>query len=44
MHREPEGDLAAIEEREDIAAFDRAMAEEGSNIPWEQVQVELGLD
>lgn len=34
--------LDALEEREDIAAFDDALAEEGANIPWEQVRADLG--
>lgn len=34
--------LDALEEVEDIAAFDAAMAEEGDNIPWEQVKADLG--
>jgi antitoxin Phd len=34
--------LAALEEVEDVAAFDAAMAEEGANIPWEQVKQDLG--
>jgi len=34
--------LDALEEREDVAAFDAAMAEEGPNIPWEQVKADLG--
>lgn len=34
--------LEALEEAEDIAAFDAAMAEEGANIPWEQVRADLG--
>lgn len=34
--------LAALEEVEDIAAFDAAMAEEGENIPWVQVKADLG--
>ncbi len=34
--------LAALEELEDIRAFDEAMAEEGDNIPWEQVKADLG--
>ncbi len=33
---------SAAEEAEDIAAFDAAMAEEGPNIPWEQVKSDLG--
>lgn len=36
--------LAALEEIEDIAAFDEAMAEEGPNIPWEQVKADLGWE
>lgn len=34
--------IAASEEAADIAAFDEAMAEEGPNIPWEQVKADLG--
>ncbi|HET6561213.1 MAG TPA: type II toxin-antitoxin system Phd/YefM family antitoxin [Marmoricola sp.] len=34
--------LDALEEMEDIAAFDEAMAEEGPHIPWEQVKADLG--
>jgi antitoxin Phd len=34
--------LDAFEEVEDVAAFDAAMAEEGENIPWEQVKADLG--
>ncbi len=34
--------MDALEELEDIAAFDAAMAEEGGNIPWEQVKEDLG--
>jgi prevent-host-death family protein len=34
--------LDALEETEDVAAFDAAMAEEGANIPWEQVKADLG--
>lgn len=34
--------LDAFEESEDIATFDAAMAEEGDNIPWEQVKADLG--
>lgn len=34
--------MAAWEEAEDVAAFDAAMAEEGENIPWEQVKADLG--
>jgi prevent-host-death family protein len=35
--------LDALEEAEDVAAYDAAMAEEGPNIPWEQVKADLGL-
>jgi PHD/YefM family antitoxin component YafN of YafNO toxin-antitoxin module len=34
--------MDALEEVEDVAAFDEAMAEEGPNIPWEQVKADLG--
>lgn len=34
--------LEAMEETEDVAAFDAAMAEVGDNIPWEQVRADLG--
>lgn len=34
--------VAALEEVDDIAAFDAAMAEEGESLPWEQVKAELG--
>lgn len=33
---------AALEDAEDVAAFDAAMAEEGPNLPWEQVKADLG--
>jgi prevent-host-death family protein len=36
--------MDALEEAEDIAAFDAALAEEGENIPWEQVMAELGWE
>lgn len=32
----------ALEELEDIAAFDAAMSEEGTNLPWDQVKADLG--
>ncbi|CAN5220513.1 hypothetical protein BH09ACT3_BH09ACT3_07850 [soil metagenome] len=32
----------ALEDAEDAEAFDVAMAEEGDNIPWAQVKVDLG--
>ncbi len=34
--------ITALEEAEDVAAFDAAMAEEGPNIPWRQVKADLG--
>lgn len=34
--------MDALEEIEDIEAFDAAMAEEGPNIPWDQVKADLG--
>jgi prevent-host-death family protein len=34
--------LDAFEESQDVVAFDAAMAEEGDNIPWEQVKIDLG--
>ncbi len=32
----------ALDEVEDIAAFDAAMADAGESIPWEQVKADLG--
>lgn len=34
--------LQAMEEIEDAAAFDAAMAESRDNVPWEQVKADLG--
>ncbi|WP_228375153.1 type II toxin-antitoxin system Phd/YefM family antitoxin [Demequina iriomotensis] len=34
--------LAALEDAEDIAAADAALAEPGDSIPWEQVKADLG--
>lgn len=34
--------LEAMEETEDVLAFDDAMGEEGDNIPWDQVKSDLG--
>ncbi len=34
--------MEALEDAEDVAAFDEAMAEEGDNIPWGQVKADLG--
>lgn len=36
--------LAALENAEDAAAFDAAMAEEGPNISWEQAKADLGWE
>jgi antitoxin Phd len=34
--------MNALDEVDDVAAFDEAMAEEGPNIPWAAVKVDLG--
>ena len=34
--------LEAFEESQDVAAFDASLAEEGANLPWEQVKSDLG--
>lgn len=34
--------MTALEEVENVTVFDEAMAEEGPNIPWDQVKVDLG--
>ena len=34
--------MTALEDAEDVAAFDAAMSEEGPNIPWSQVKADLG--
>jgi prevent-host-death family protein len=36
--------MDALEEAEDIRAFDAAMAEEGENIPWDQAKADLGWE
>jgi len=36
--------MTALEDAEDVAAFDAAIAEEGPNIPWEQVKADLGWE
>jgi antitoxin Phd len=36
--------IAALEDAEDVAAFDAAMQEEGPNIPWEQAKADLGWE
>lgn len=34
----------ALEEQEDLAAFDAAVAEEGDDLPWAQVKADLGWE
>lgn len=34
--------MDALEEVEDVAAFDAAMVEEGPNIPWDEAKADLG--
>ena len=34
--------LEALEDAEDVDAFDAAMAEGGPNVPWDQVKTDLG--
>jgi antitoxin Phd len=34
--------MTALEDADDTAAFDAAVAEEGPNIPWEKVKADLG--
>ncbi len=34
--------MEALEDAEDVVAFDEAIAEEGPNVPWAQVKVDLG--
>lgn len=34
--------VSALEELEDVEAFDAAMAEPGDNVPMDQVEAELG--
>ncbi len=36
--------MAALEDAEDVAAFDAARDEEGPNLPWEQVKADLGWE
>lgn len=36
--------VAALEDVEDVTAFDGAMAEEGPSIPWEQAKADLGWE
>nr|RZI36380.1 hypothetical protein BJQ95_01171 [Cryobacterium sp. SO1] len=34
----------ALEDAADVDAFDAAMSEEGDNIPWAQVKIDLGWE
>ncbi|PSL37552.1 prevent-host-death family protein [Labedella gwakjiensis] len=34
--------MEALEDAEDVAAFDEAMAEEGPDVPWAEVKADLG--
>lgn len=34
--------MNALEDAEDVLAFDSAMADEGDNVPWAQVKADLG--
>ena len=34
--------MQALDDVEDVDAFDAAMADEGDNVPWEQVKADLG--
>ena len=34
--------LEALEESQDVTAFDAAIGESGDNIPWDQVKADLG--
>jgi len=34
--------VEALEEHDDMIAFDAALAEEGDDIPWEQAKADLG--
>jgi antitoxin Phd len=36
--------VAALEDAEDVDAYDEAMSEEGPNVPWEQVKADLGWE
>ena len=36
--------MDAWEEAQDVQAFDAAMADEGANIPWDQVKADLGWE
>ena len=36
--------VAALEDADDVDAYDEAMSEEGPNVPWEQVKADLGWE
>jgi antitoxin Phd len=36
--------MDALDDADDAAAFDEAMAEEGDNVPWAQVKADLGWE
>ncbi len=36
--------MEALDEADDVAAFDAAMAEEGPNLPWDRVKADLGWE
>jgi antitoxin Phd len=36
--------MTALEDAQDVAAFDAAIAKEGPNIPWKTVKTDLGWD
>ena len=36
--------MDALEEVEDVRAYDEAMVDEGPNIPWDQVKTDLGWE
>lgn len=36
--------MDALEEVDDVRAFDAAMADEGENIPWAQAKADLGWE
>jgi antitoxin Phd len=36
--------MDALEDVEDVHTFDEAMADEGPNIPWDQVKADLGWE
>jgi hypothetical protein len=36
--------VAALEDADDVEAFEAAMTEAGPNIPWEQAKADLGWE